>query len=60
MKRDLIEKIKNQTEQLWNTIKEAEKANLKVYVDLSTSMGRLKPEIVINKEVFSSGRYLGQ
>ena len=51
----LIEKIKQQTNELWSTIKEAEKANLKVYVDLSTSY-RLVPEIVINKELFSTGR----
>ena len=50
---ELIQEIKQQVQQLWNTIKEAEKTNLKVDVDLSTTY-RTVPEITIVKCLFTN------
>lgn len=49
----LIEKIKQQTEELWQTIQEAKKSNLKIQVGFSDYRNR--PEIEITKTVFSQG-----
>jgi hypothetical protein len=48
----LIKKIKDQTEQLWNTIQEAEKANLEVSVGFYSNFGRVRPEIRIVKVLY--------
>ena len=54
MENKTIEKIKEQAELLFNTVREAEKHNLRVYLDFSSE--RAKPEIVVTKVVFSQGQ----
>jgi hypothetical protein len=51
----LIEKIKHQTEELWNTIQEAKKSNLKVHVGLDDLY--TKPQLIISKELFTQVGY---
>ena len=51
----LIEKVKQQTEELWQTIQEAKKSNLKIEVGFSEH--RVKPEIVITEVLFSQGQF---
>lgn len=53
--KELIEKVKTQTEQLWNTIQEAKKSNLIVRVGLDTNGGKIVPEISITETVYSQG-----
>jgi hypothetical protein len=48
---ELIEKIKAQVEELWNTIQEAKKDNLNVQVVFHNFY--IKPEISISKELFT-------
>ena len=52
---ELVEKIKEQAESLFNSVREAEKHNLRVYLDFSSE--RAKPEIVVTKVLFSQGQY---
>ena len=49
----LIEKVRQQTEELWHTIQEAKKSNLKVQVGFDDS--RVKPEIQISNILFRQG-----
>lgn len=49
---EIIEKVKKQTDELWNTIQEAKKSNIRVYVGLDDSFGRIKPEIKISSILF--------
>jgi hypothetical protein len=44
--KELIEKIKYQTEELWNTIEEAKKYNLRVKVGFEDYLIRAELEIV--------------
>ncbi len=46
----LIERVRTQTEQLWNTIQEAKKSNLNIQVGFHNFY--IKPEINISKELF--------
>ena len=50
---EIIQRIKDQTEALWNTIQEAKKSNLKVQVGFDDS--RVKPEIQISNILFRQG-----
>ena len=50
---ELIEKIKEQTEQLWNTIQEAKKSNLNVYVGFDDSYA--KPQIKVTEDMYYQG-----
>lgn len=52
---ELVERIKEQAELLFNTMREAEKHNLRVYLDFGSE--RTKPEIVVTKVLFSQGQY---
>jgi hypothetical protein len=47
---ELIERVKTQTEQLWQTIQEAKKSNLNIQVGFHNFC--TKPEINISKELF--------
>ncbi|WP_418263821.1 hypothetical protein [Flavobacterium faecale] len=51
----LIEKLKLQTNELWQTIQEAKKSNLKVYVGFDDY--RVCPEIVVTEVLFSQGQF---
>lgn len=47
---ELIEKVKNQTEELWNTIQEAKKSNLIVQVGFDDNL--IKPHLKVFKELY--------
>lgn len=47
---EIIEKIKEQTETLWNTIQEAKKSNLKVQVGFDDNL--VKPYLKVLKELY--------
>lgn len=47
----LIEKVKQQTEELWQTIQEAKKSNLKVHVGFNDNF--IKPSLNISKTLLS-------
>ena len=51
--KEIIQRVKDQTEVLWNTIQEAKKSNLKVQVGFDDS--RVKPEIQISNILFRQG-----
>ncbi|WP_445908872.1 hypothetical protein [Yeosuana sp.] len=51
----LIEKMKQQTEELWNTIQEAKKSNLKVQVGFDDYL--VKPQLHISKDLFIQDGY---
>ena len=51
--KEIIQRVKDQTEALWNTIQEAKKSNLKVQVGFDDS--RVKPEIQISNILFRQG-----
>lgn len=46
----LIEKVKQQTEELWHTIQEAKKSNLKIQVGFDDNL--VKPHIKVFKELY--------
>ena len=46
----IIKKVKTQAEDLWNTIQEAKKSNLKVSVGFDDSL--IKPYLKIFKELY--------
>ena len=48
--KEIIQRVKDQTEALWNTIQEAKKSNLKVQVGFDNS--RVKPEIRITEDIY--------
>ena len=52
---ELIEKIKQQTNELWETIETARANKLNIYLDFGFE--RAKPEIVITEVLFSQGQY---
>jgi hypothetical protein len=52
---ELIEKIKQQSVELWETIEEARVNKLNIYLDFGCE--RSKPEIVITEVLFSQGQY---
>jgi hypothetical protein len=47
---ELIERVKTQSEQLWNTIQEAKKSNLNVQVGFDDNL--IKPYLKIFKELY--------
>ena len=47
---ELIERVKTQSEQLWNTIQEAKKSNLNVQVGFNDNL--IKPYLKIFKELY--------
>ncbi|MFV8374464.1 hypothetical protein [Flavobacterium sp. LB1P71] len=49
---EIIEKVKQQTDELWQTIQEAKKYNIRVYVGLDDTFGRVLPEIKISSILF--------
>lgn len=51
----LIEKLKHQTNKLWQTIQEAKKSNLKIQVGFDDSCGRIRPEIIVTNILFRQG-----
>ena len=52
---ELIQKVKQQSEDLWNTIKQAEKENLKVSVSFNDF--QTKPFITVTNILFSQGQF---
>ena len=48
---NIIEKVKNQTQELWETIQEAKKSNLKIEIGFYDFL--TEPQIRIIKELFS-------
>jgi len=51
---ELIERVKTQTEQLWQTIQEAKESNIKIHIEFDDS--RIRPGIEITKSVYSQSR----
>ena len=48
--KQIVEKVKTQTEQLWNTIQEAKKSNLIVQVGFDDNL--IKPYLKVFKELY--------
>lgn len=48
--KEIIQRVKDQTEALWNTIQEAKKSNLKVQVGFDDSL--VKPYLKVFKELY--------
>jgi hypothetical protein len=46
----LIERVKKQTEELWNTIQEAKKSNLEIRVGFDDSF--IRPQLKITKVLY--------
>lgn len=53
----IIQKIKHQTKELWNTIQEAKKHNVEIDLSFNSTLGRTKPEIKISKMLFEDTNY---
>ena len=52
---EIIEKVKQQTNELWQTIQEAKKSNLEIKVGLDDTFGRIIPEIRVTNILFRQG-----
>jgi hypothetical protein len=50
---EIIERVKTQTEQLWQTIQEAKKSNLKIQVGFEDYF--IKPKISIMEDIYCQG-----
>ena len=50
---EIIQRVKDQTEALWNTIQEAKKSNLKVQVGFDDYY--IKPKISITEDIYCQG-----
>ena len=54
---DIIQKIISQSQELFNTLREAKEADLNVYIDLHTNDGYTgeRPDVSISKRLYRQG-----